>query len=52
MAKGKPSAIEVGKLTWARTVIGGQTKPCDFEARHGDEHVGRIESTPGRAQVN
>jgi hypothetical protein len=30
------------KLTWSRTVIGGQTKPYDFAARHGDEHVGRI----------
>jgi hypothetical protein len=30
------------KLTCARTLIGEQTKPYDFEARHGDEAVGRI----------
>jgi hypothetical protein len=42
------------KLTWARTVIGGQTKPHDFAAQNGDEHVGRIlciEAGP-RAQPN
>ena len=30
------------KLTWQRTVIGGQTKPSDFSAHDAGKHVGRI----------
>ena len=30
------------KLTWARTKIGGQTKPYDFAAYDGVTNVGRI----------
>ena len=30
------------KLSWERTIIGGQTKPYDFAARDGANGVGRI----------
>jgi hypothetical protein len=33
---------ELMKLTWQRTVIGGQIKPYDFAAHDGDVKVGRI----------
>jgi hypothetical protein len=29
-------------LQWGRTVIGGQTAPCDFAAKFQSEYVGRI----------
>jgi hypothetical protein len=35
------------KLTWTRTVIGGQTKPYDFATKLDGVAVGRIYKTEG-----